>query len=83
MKINVIDAITNDRQPIADAYAGYSSVDNLMGIYKSALKAQTVKLPLNGGSFFNTCIDSGSFCFPAGQKQIYFYMARSEHEKDS
>lgn len=44
---DLIDAITNDRQPIADAYAGYSSVDNLMGIYKSARDAKTVKLPLD------------------------------------
>lgn len=43
---DLIDSIANDRQPIADAYAGYTSVDNLMGIYKSAKLHQTVKLPL-------------------------------------
>lgn len=44
---DLIGAIADDRQPIADAYAGYSSVDNLMGIYKSARDAQAVKLPLD------------------------------------
>lgn len=42
-----IDAIVNNHEPIADAYAGYSSVDTLMGIYKSALTKQVVKLPLD------------------------------------
>ena len=44
---DLIDAVMNDRQPIADAYSGYSSVDNLMGIYKSALERKTVNLPLD------------------------------------
>ena len=41
-----IDAIANDRNPIADAVAGYSSVDTLMGIYKSAQNKAPVALPL-------------------------------------
>ena len=40
------DSINNNRQPVADAYAGYSSVDTLMGIYKSALLKRSVELPL-------------------------------------
>lgn len=42
-----IDAIANDRSPIADAISGYSSVDTLMGIYKSALTKAPVALPLS------------------------------------
>lgn len=41
-----IDAIENDRAPIADGISGYSSVDTLMGIYKSALLKHPVALPL-------------------------------------
>ncbi|MBR3533197.1 MAG: Gfo/Idh/MocA family oxidoreductase [Clostridiales bacterium] len=44
---DLIEAIDNDRQPVADAYAGYTSVDNLMGIYKAAKLGETVKLPLD------------------------------------
>jgi len=40
------DAITHDRQPIADAMSGYSSVDTLMGIYKSAKEDRPISLPL-------------------------------------
>ena len=43
---DLIDSIDNDRQPVADAYSGYTSVDNLMGIYKSAKTGTKVKLPL-------------------------------------
>ena len=43
---DLIDSIDNDRQPVADAYSGYTSVDNLMGIYKSAKTGTAVKLPL-------------------------------------
>ena len=43
---DLIDSIDNDRQPVADAYAGYTSVDNLMGIYRSAKTGTKVKLPL-------------------------------------
>jgi predicted dehydrogenase len=40
------DSITEDRQPIADAYAGFSSVDTMLGIYKSAKENRPVSLPL-------------------------------------
>lgn len=40
------DSITEDRQPIADAYAGFSSVDTMLGIYKSAKENRPVALPL-------------------------------------
>lgn len=43
---DLIDSILNGRQPVADAYAGYTSVDNLMGIYKSAKTGAAVRLPL-------------------------------------
>lgn len=46
---DLIDAVDNDRQPVADAYAGYASVDNLMGIYKAAKTGSSVKLPLDEG----------------------------------
>ncbi len=41
------DSLDEGRQPLADAYAGYSSVDTLMGIYRSALLGEPVKLPLD------------------------------------
>lgn len=41
-----IEAINNNRQPIADAMSGYSSVDTLMGIYRSAKEARPIALPL-------------------------------------
>lgn len=42
-----IGAIKDDsRQPLADALSGYSSVDTLMGIYKSAKLKSAVRLPL-------------------------------------
>jgi len=40
------NAILNNTQPIADAYAGYSSVDTMMGIYKSAKENRQIALPL-------------------------------------
>ncbi len=40
------DSITENRQPIADAYAGFSSVDTMLGIYKSAKENRPVSLPL-------------------------------------
>lgn len=43
---DLVDAIDNNRNPIADAYSGYSSVDTLMGIYKSAKTGSKVSLPL-------------------------------------
>ena len=44
---DLIEAVSGDRQPVADAYAGYSSVDNLMGIYKAAKTGAKVTLPLD------------------------------------
>ena len=43
---DLYDAITNNKQPVADAYAGYSSVDTMMGIYKSAKEKRQIPLPL-------------------------------------
>ncbi len=43
---NFIDAIKNNTQPLADAMSGYSSVDTLMGIYKSAKEGRKISLPL-------------------------------------
>lgn len=40
------DSINEDRQPIADAYAGFSSVDTMLGIYRSAKERRPVELPL-------------------------------------
>ena len=45
--MDLVNAIDNNTQPIADAYAGYSSVDNLLGIYKSAKEGHSVALPLD------------------------------------
>ena len=39
---DLYNAIVNDKQPVADAYAGYSSVDTMMGIYKSAKENRQV-----------------------------------------
>lgn len=44
---NLSESIDNNTNPIADAYAGYSSVDNLLGIYKAAKNGCTIKLPLS------------------------------------
>ena len=41
-----LDALDDGRQPLADAASGYTSVDTLMGIYKSALLKKAVTLPL-------------------------------------
>jgi len=43
---NLASSIVNDETPIADSYAGFSSVDTLMGIYKSAKEGKAVALPL-------------------------------------
>lgn len=43
---DLYDSITNDKNPIADAYSGFSSVDTLLGIYKSAKIGKPVALPL-------------------------------------
>lgn len=40
------DSIVENRNPIADAYAGFSSVDTLLGIYKSAKEGRPISLPL-------------------------------------
>lgn len=40
-------SINNNKAPIADSYAGFSSVDTLMGIYKSAKTGSSVELPLS------------------------------------
>jgi hypothetical protein len=52
-------AIAENRNPIADAYAGFSSVDTLLGIYKSAKEGHPVKLPLD--SDFNSVDMTGFF----------------------
>jgi len=44
---DLVNAIDNDTQPVADAYAGYTSVDNLLGIYKAAKEGCSVSLPLS------------------------------------
>lgn len=44
---DLVNAIDNNVSPIADAYSGYSSVDTLMGIYKSAKTGSKVSLPLS------------------------------------
>ena len=46
---DLYDCIINDKEPIASAYDGYSSVDTLMGIYKSAKLGKAVELPLTEG----------------------------------
>lgn len=46
---DLFDSITGDKDPIASAYDGYSSVDTLMGIYKAALTGSAVELPLKEG----------------------------------
>lgn len=43
---DLVESIRNGKDPIADAYAGYTSVDNLLGIYKSAKLKTPVELPL-------------------------------------
>ena len=43
---DLYNSIVNNTQPIADAYAGYSSVDTMMGIYKSAKENRQIPLPL-------------------------------------
>ena len=53
------DSINEDRQPIADAYAGYSSVDTMLGIYRSAKEKRPVELPLTEN--FSTSDMTGYF----------------------
>ena len=56
---DLFDSIIDDTAPIADAYAGFSSVDTLLGIYKSAKEGRPVKLPLEED--FNSVDMSGFF----------------------
>ncbi len=44
---DLCDKLVKGGEPTADAKAGYTSVDNMLGIYKSALSKETVKLPLD------------------------------------
>lgn len=43
---NVIEAITEDKQPLVDARAGKRALELVLAIYKSAATKTTVKLPL-------------------------------------
>lgn len=47
---DVVDAITNDRQPLVDAYAGKMALELVLAIYKSAAEGKAVKLPLQSCS---------------------------------
>ena len=53
------DSIIGNRNPIADAYSGFSSVDTMLGIYKSAKEGRPVDLPLEND--FNTVDMTGFF----------------------
>lgn len=53
------EAITGNKNPIADAYSGFSSVDTLLGIYKSAKEGRPVDLPLSDN--FNSTDMTGFF----------------------
>ena len=55
---DLADSIIENKNPIADAYSGFSSVDTLLGIYKSAKEGRPIKLPLEGD--FNS-IDMSEF----------------------
>ena len=44
---DVIDAISNNRQPYVDGYAGRRALELVLAIYKSAAEGKTVKLPLD------------------------------------
>lgn len=44
---DLVKKVGTNNQPIADGKAGYTSVDNLLGIYKSALLKRTITLPLD------------------------------------
>ena len=56
---DLFESISENRNPIADAYAGFSSVDTLLGIYKSAKEGHPVKLPLSDD--FNSVDMTGFF----------------------
>ncbi len=53
------DSIIGNRNPIADAYSGFSSVDTMLGIYQSAKEGRPVDLPLEND--FNTVDMTGFF----------------------
>ncbi|MBP5261734.1 MAG: Gfo/Idh/MocA family oxidoreductase [Clostridiales bacterium] len=44
---DLADSINENEAPIADSYSGFSSVDTLMGIYRSAKEGLKVTLPLD------------------------------------
>lgn len=56
---DLYESITTGKDPIADAYSGFSSVDILLGIYKSAKEGKPVALPLSDD--FNTVDMTGFF----------------------
>ena len=53
------DSIIENKAPIADAYSGFSSVDTLLGIYRSAKEGRPVQLPLTDD--FNSVDMTGFF----------------------
>ena len=56
---DLCDSVIGNKNPIADAYAGFSSVDTLLGIYKSAKEGRPVTLPLKED--FNSVDMTGFF----------------------
>ena len=56
---DLCDSVIENKNPIADAYAGFSSVDTLLGIYKSAKEGHPVSLPLKDD--FNSLDMTGFF----------------------
>ena len=56
---DLCDSIIENKNPIADAYSGFSSVDTLLGIYKSAKEGRPVSLPLSDD--FNSVDMTGFF----------------------
>lgn len=56
---DLYESIKTGKNPIADAYSGFSSVDTLLGIYKSAKEGKPVALPLTDD--FNSIDMTGFF----------------------
>ncbi len=56
---DLYESIKTGKNPIADAYSGFSSVDTLLGIYKSAKEGKPVALPLTDD--FNSVDMTGFF----------------------
>ena len=56
---DLCNSIIENKAPIADAYAGFSSVDTMLGIYRSAKEGRPVSLPLSEN--FNTTDMTGYF----------------------